>query len=154
MLGNIKYGDSRERIHNIWYLMKYRCENPSSPAYKNYGGRGIKVCEEWAEEYDGYFRFKQWSLEHGYTEELTIDRIDNDGDYSPDNCRWVGVAEQANNKRTNIMIEYDGKIQTLSQWSRKLGISMKNLHNRIYRLGWSVERAFTTPINHNTSKEV
>lgn len=139
------YGESRERIHNIWYLMKYRCEDPTSPAYHNYGGRGIKLCEEWADEVQGYFRFKEWALNNGYDETLTIDRIDNNGNYSPENCRWADDYIQRNNRRNNIQIEYGGRVQTLSQWARELGVPMKNLHNRIRVLGWDVERAFTQP---------
>lgn len=139
------HGDSKERIHNIWYLMKYRCEDPTSPAYRNYGGRGVKLCDEWSDGVNGYFRFKEWALNNGYNENLTIDRINNDGDYSPENCRWADTYTQGNNKRNNIEIEYDGRVQTLSQWSREIGVPMKNLYNRIRVLGWDIERAFTQP---------
>ena len=141
-----RYGDSRERIHNIWYLMKYRCEDPTSPAYNNYGGRGIKVCEEWGNGDAGYFAFKQWAMDNGYSENLTIDRIDNDGDYSPENCRWVDVYEQANNKRNNHYIEYNGETHTLKQWSDIVGIPYKTLHNRVKSLGWDFQRAITQPV--------
>ena len=148
MAGKVIYGDSRERIHNIWYLMKYRCEDKTSPSYDRYGGRGIYVCEEWSDGIDGYFRFKEWSLANGYSEDLTLDRIDNDSGYSPDNCRWVDMYIQGNNKRTNRMVEYAGRTQTLSEWSRELGINMKVLHRRLDELGWDVNRAFTQPVRN------
>lgn len=148
------YGDSRERIHNIWYLIKYRCEDETSPTYRHYGGRGIKMCQEWSDGIDGYWKFKTWSLDNGYADNLTIDRIDNDGCYSPENCRWVDHSVQGNNKRNNIILEYDGREQTLSQWARELGVPMKSLHRRIRGLGWDVERAFTQPYRNQNRKDI
>lgn len=150
----IKYGESRERIHNIWYLIKFRCEDPSSHCFHNYGGRGIQMCKEWADGIDGYFRFKEWSLNNGYSDDLTIDRIDNNGDYSPENCRWVDIYAQGNNKRNNVLIEYEGKTQTLSQWARELNVPMVSLHNRIRVLGWDIERAFTQPYRKSNRNNI
>lgn len=149
-----KYGDSRERIHNIWYLIKFRCEDPASPSFHNYGGRGIRMCEEWSDGITGYFKFKEWSLNNGYREGLSIDRINNNGDYSPENCRWVDTYTQGNNKRNNVLIEYGGRTQTLSQWARELGVPTKNLHNRIRVLGWDIERAFTQPYRKSNRKSI
>lgn len=146
MTGKIKYGDSRERVHNIWYLMKFRCEDSSSPAYQNYGGRGITVCPEWSDGIDGYFRFKEWALSNGYTDELSLDRIDNDKGYSPDNCRWVGTITQANNKRSNVFYEFNGTSKTLAQWARDFNINYKTVHRRVVGLGWELERALMTPV--------
>ena len=150
---NVIYGDSRERIHNIWYLIIERCNNPDNSAYHNYGGRGIKVCPEWDDGIKGYFRFKEWSLNNGYAKDLSIDRIDNDKGYSPDNCRWATVSEQANNKRNNVILEFNGRSMTLSQWAREIGMPMKVLHARIIRYGWDVERALTQPVRKSPSKK-
>lgn len=114
------HGDSQSRLHKIWRLMKNRCVNKKSPNYKNYGNRGISVCQEWLTDYAA---FQQWSLQNGYNDSLTIDRIDNDGDYCPENCRWVTRMAQSNNTRQNRFITYNGKTQTMMQWSRELGIN-------------------------------
>lgn len=150
----IKHGDSRERIHNIWYLIKFRCEDPTCPHYNRYGGRGIKMCEEWSNGIDGYFNFKNWSMKNGYSDDLTVDRIDNDGDYSPGNCRWVDTYVQGNNKRNNVLIEYEGRTQSLSQWARELDVPMRSLYNRIRVLGWDTERAFTKPYRKSNRNNI
>ena len=149
---HIKYGESRERIHNIWNLMLERCNNPEHRAYRNYGGRDIKVCDEWDHGIEGYMRFKQWSISNGYTEDLTIDRIDNNGNYSPDNCRWISNAEQQNNKRNNVFVEYNGETHTASQWARIIGMPMNTLHQRL-RKGWSAERALTEPLKKSATSK-
>jgi len=143
---NVSFTKDELRIRNIWQLMKYRCENENSPAYDNYGGRGIKVCESWSNELDGYENFKSWSLSNGYCHNLTIDRIDNDKSYEPTNCRWISASEQNSNKRNNRMIEYNGEIHTLSEWSRIYNIPMKTLHARIVSRGWNLQKAFNKPV--------
>jgi len=145
-----KYGESRERLHNIWYLMKYRCENTQSPAYARYGGRGIKVCSEWNDGISGYFAFKKWALHNGYSDTLTLDRIDNNGDYQPSNCRWVGSEVQNNNKRNNIRYEYNGKSLTVFQFAREYGLPPKTLWRRLH-YGWSLERALSQPIRKSAN---
>lgn len=137
--------ESRERLHNIWYLMKYRCENPDCDAYHNYGGRGIRVCEEWNNDQIGYFAFKKWALENGYAPNLQIDRINNNGDYTPENCRWTDAVEQANNKRVNVMFTYHGETKTAAQWAKEIGMSYKVFMRRVY-LGWDIERIIEQPI--------
>ena len=138
-----KHGKQNTRIYKIWRCMKSRCSNPRFTAYERYGGRGIKVCEEWRNSFEAFY---EWAMAHGYSNELTIDRIDNDGDYRPENCRWITMKEQSNNTSANHIIEYNGETHTISEWSDILHISKKTLANRIDR-GWEVDRAFTEPVH-------
>lgn len=126
------HGHSRtgEGIYPVWKSMRARCNNPNSHAYKNYGGRGISVCSEWDEDFKSFY---DWSMSNGYHPELTIDRIDNDGDYSPENCRWTTTIEQANNRRTCCYIEYKNETHTLTEWSRIIGVSYDVLKRRVDR---------------------
>ena len=140
---NYKHGSKNTRLYKTWIDMKDRCYNHSNFAYKNYGQRGICVCEEWIND---FLSFQRWSLDNGYQDELSIDRIDVNGNYEPCNCRWVTALEQANNKRNNIRISYDGQIMTIAEWSRYLGIAYQTLYNRIHNLKWDIERAFGTPV--------
>lgn len=110
---------SNKRLNGVYNSMKSRCNNPNNKAYKHYGGRGIKVCELWEQKYFGRLWFINWAYKHGYQEGLTIDRIDNDGNYCPENCRWVDRTTQANNKRNNVFVEINGKRLTVSQWAKK-----------------------------------
>lgn len=126
------------RLHSIWRGMKSRCENLTDKAYANYGGRGIAV--EW-ETFDDFFS----DMYATYKPYLTLDREDNDGNYSKDNCRWATPLEQANNRRTNRYIEHNGERLTISQWSDKLELPRTALHNRINILGWDIGRALMTP---------
>ena len=122
--------------------MRQRCNNPNVHGYKYYGARGITVCDEWSD-----FRiFQKWALEHGYSEGLTIDRIDNDKGYSPENCRWVDRFVQARNTRAAHIIEYNGESMTLREWAERIGMSENTLSNRIFS-GWPIERALTEPVN-------
>lgn len=130
-----------KKLYGIWLSMKDRCENPKATPYKYYGAKGVKVCDEWSE----YENFKSWSLENGYKQGLSIDRIDVNGNYCPDNCRWVTRKEQMNNTTRNRIICFNGKTQTLMQWSEETGIKYATLYNRLGWMGWSVEKALTTP---------
>lgn len=137
-----KHGKKKTRLYRIWLNMKNRCHNPRTPRFKDYGGRGITVCDEWKDNFQAFY---DWAMANGYSDDLTIDRKDNDKGYSPDNCRWTTNLIQGNNSRHNHTVTYQGKTQSLSDWARTLGVSFHLLSNRINHYGWSVERAFTTP---------
>lgn len=140
------HGMSRTRVYHIWSKMMSRCNKPNEIAYHNYGGRGIRVCDKWQE----FIPFYNWAIASGYNDELSIDRINNDGNYEPSNCKWSTRKEQANNKRNNIWLEYRGEVKTISQWSDICGIPRAIIGQRI-RAGWSVEKALIAP---NRNKKV
>jgi hypothetical protein len=141
-----KHGLSNNRLYRIWAGMKSRCYNYDMENFDLYGGRGIKVCSEWLDKNNGFMNFYNWATKNGYQENLTLDRIDTNGNYEPSNCRWATWEEQANNKRSNHYITYNGKTQTLSQWSRELNIKRDVLYDRIDRLNWDIEKALSTPV--------
>ena len=118
-LGSSTHNDTKTRLFKIWSGMKERCYRVNHKHYKNYGGRGIEICTEWK---DDYLTFKQWALCNGYKENLTLDRINVNGNYEPQNCRWITVKEQMNNKRNNHLIKIEGKMLTISQISEKYNI--------------------------------
>lgn len=136
------------RLYHIWIDMRQRCMNPNQPDYPRWGGRGISVCEPWLESFDN---FRKWAMESGYTDYLTIDRIDVNGNYCPENCRWATYEDQANNRRSSKLIEYKGEIRSETQWSRLLGGNRNLVHSRL-KSGWSIEKALTTPV-HKRCKE-
>lgn len=140
----VKHGEHGTRLYGIWKNMKYRCSNPNSPAYKDYGARGIFVCAEWQQ----YEPFRAWAIANGYRENLTIDRIENDKGYSPDNCRWATMKTQSNNTRMNRIIEFDGAEHTLTEWAEITGVCVATLWDRL-KNGWSIERALTEPVHNN-----
>ena len=117
--------------------MRARCSRKSEPSYKNYGERGISVCKEWN---DSFLKFKEWAIENGYSEDLTIDRIDVNGNYCPENCRWATAKEQANNKRTNLYITINGTTHTATEWCEINGIKYSTAMRRRQR-GWPLEKA-------------
>jgi len=136
--GMARYG-KQHPVYDAWTHMIQRCENPNDPAYKNYGARGITVCEEWHDAK----AFIEWALAHGWQEGLSIDRIDNDKGYSPDNCRWATWKEQQRNKRNNHLITFNRKTQTLAEWAEEVGVKRHVLNNRINVLHWPIERALS-----------
>lgn len=142
--GNYQDGKSMHPLYGTWRQMIARCENPKLIYYSRYGGRGIEVCDEWHD----FWNFVKWSDSiGGRPKGYTLDRIDNDGNYEPSNCRWASLNEQSSNKSSNIFLEYNGKNQTMMQWSKEIGINFRTLNNRINR-GWSIERALTEKSNH------
>lgn len=128
------HGESTGKFYKKWSSIKTRCYNKNTPCYKNYGGRGIKMCDEWLD----FWNFREWAYKNGYSEGLTLERIDVNGNYEPSNCKWIPMEEQAINKRNNSFIEYGGKKQTISQWSKELGVGKEVLSYR-YRAGWTPE---------------
>lgn len=142
-----KHGLYKSRIYKIWHGMKKRCYLPSMPTYKHYGGRGITVCEEWLGN-NGLQNFYDWAMANGYTDDLTIDRIDVNGNYEPNNCRWVTMKVQANNKRNNRYLEVDGDTVTMSELSEASGIPYSSLWRRIEK-GMDIKEASLTPIDES-----
>ena len=142
---NFKHGETKTHLFRVWSHMRERCTRERHEYYSNYGGRGIDVCEEWSE----FLPFKEWALSSGYKDGLTIDRIDNDMGYSPDNCRWATMREQQNNKRSNRVLVYNGKKYTLTQLAEEFGIKKTTLKERL-NAGWSVEKSVETPIRLRT----
>lgn len=139
----VKHGCEKTKLYNVWHNMKSRCYNPTSAPFKDYGGRGITVCEEWRND---FIPFRDWSFSNGYAEGLSLDRIDNDGPYSPENCRWVSMKEQCNNRRNNHFLNYNGETHTLASWAELKGMSPATLRRRIFVHGWSIEKALNTPV--------
>lgn len=134
-----KHGLSKSRINSIYRGIKKRCYNHNEPSYPNYGGRGIRMCDIWENDFMPFYR---WSMENGYSDTLSIDRIDVDGDYCPENCRWVDWKTQQNNRRNNKVIEYNGVSHTVAEWADISGVKRKTLYKRLNN-GWEFERAIT-----------
>lgn len=134
-----KYSEKEIKLHHIYNSMKARCYNKNNSSYKNYGKRGIKVCDEWRNNRD---IFVEWAINNGYQENLTIDRIDVNGNYEPNNCKWSTKKEQNNNTRRNVYITYNNKTKTLAQWAEEIGITGSALRARLNKM--SIEQALTT----------
>lgn len=136
---HLKHGMRNTRLYTIWRSMRQRCSNPKCANYHNYGGKGVKVCPEWD---SNFAHFYMWAIENGYSENLSIDRINSDGDYEPGNCRWVSYKEQNNNRHSNIFIEFDGQRHTIAEWGDITGIKPATIWARLNR-GWSIEKSLT-----------
>lgn len=141
---HVKHREGKARLYVIWAGMKQRCENANRKDYPKYGGRGISVCEEWHE----YTAFREWAIANGYDDTKSIDRIDNDGKYCPENCRWVGFEAQQVNKNNNSELTINGETKTASEWSTISGISADRIRKR-KRNGWSDEDAVFKPLDKN-----
>lgn len=142
----LKHGQAKTRLYHVWYGMLFRCENSKATEYSKYGGRGIKVCDEWHD----FFVFKEWAGNNGHDDtlpkgECTIDRIDVNGNYEPSNCRWANVKEQSNNRRSSVYITYDGETLMVAQWADKTGMRHGCILERL-RKGWTPEQILTTPV--------
>lgn len=135
------HGMSHSRLHNIWLSMRQRCEKPRSSGYRKYGAKGIRVCDEWS----SFEVFRDWAYANGYTEELTIDRIDPHGNYEPSNCRWATQKDQQNNRTNNVKLTYKGATHSIEEWSKLTNLSWRVIYDRHYR-GWDVDRIFEQPV--------
>lgn len=136
-----------KRLGTIYYHMKKRCYDKENKSYKYYGNRGIKICNEWLLDRKQFYK---WAFENGYNDNLTLDRIDVNKDYCPDNCRWITLKEQQINKTNNRFLTYKGQTLTFSQWEEKLGFKQGTLRDRIDRYGWSITEAIERPIYHKS----
>ena len=139
---------SDSRLYEIWHGMKQRCNNPSGKDAKKYHDRGIRVCDEWNDSFES---FQSWALQNGYAPDLSLDRIDVNGNYCPSNCRWATMSQQARNTRFNHFLEFNGKRQTIADWADETGIDYYTLAKRI-EIGWTTERALTQPVDHSKNK--
>jgi hypothetical protein len=133
---NTVHGECHSRLYDIWAGMKTRVSNPGRKEFACYGGKGITVCEEW----NDYPAFRDWAMANGYRDDLSIDRIDNDGNYEPCNCRWVDMKTQANNTRRNRFLTVGNMTYTIAEWSRKLNVRSGLIIDHL-RLGWTPEQA-------------
>jgi len=140
--GPIKHGLTHHRIYKIYLGMKQRCYNKKNTKYPLYGGRGITICDEWLNDVT---KFYEWSMANGYKDNLSIDRINNDMGYSPENCRWESKLTQSRNRRSSRMVEINGEKKTFSEWCLLYGINRKTATDRV-RNGWDEIEAITTPV--------
>lgn len=144
------HGEYNTHLYQVWADIKQRCLNPKNRSYGGYGGRGITICGEWAANYEA---FRDWALTSGFSDDLQIERKNNNGNYEPSNCKWATRIEQANNVRSNQRIEHDGVSKTIAEWARCVGISHITLRGRLAS-GWSVADALSKPardasVHHN-----
>ena len=136
----VKHRGTGSRLYHIWYNMRRRCSYKKARGYERYGGRGISVCLEWQ---TNFASFRAWAIEHGYTNNLSIDRINPNGNYEPANCRWIPISEQSANGGYCPRITAFGKTQTLREWEKETGIKYSTIRARIFELGWSAEKALS-----------
>ena len=143
----VSHRGSKERLYGVWYGMKRRCCDANVDQYENYGGRGIKVCDEWAND---YAKFREWAYSHGYDDkkqpkDCTIERIDVNGNYEPLNCKWATSLEQQNNRRGSKYVTYNGETKTVAEWSRQIGVGGGAMYQQLDR-GWADEKVIETAI--------
>ena len=139
-----KHGESQSRLYSIWRGMKKRCYCKKHEAYHNYGGRGISICDDWLSSFE---KFQKWALSHGYDKSMTIDRVDVNGNYEPQNCRFITKAEQSRNRRTNHLLTLDGETKTISEWAEITGLGKNVILSRV-NMGWTDEDALRRPKRH------
>ena len=134
--------DQYKPLWRKWNGMKRRCLCETDARYKDYGGRGIKIYQPWIDSFDN---FADWALSNGYSDELTIERVDVDGDYCPDNCKWIPLQDQCWNTRRTIWVDYNGKHVQLMKLCMELGKCYDTVHNRVTHMGWDIEKALKEP---------
>lgn len=139
---NTTHGGSNTRLFSIWRGMRARCNKSRCEAYSYYGGRGIRICDEWNNDFAS---FRDWSLANGYDDSLTIDRIDTNGNYEPSNCRWVTRKVQQNNTRRTRLFTIDGETKSIAEWCRIYGVPHERTRRRVMNEGWNIKDALTTP---------
>ena len=142
------HGQKGTKLYRVWGSMKERCQKPQHKSYKNYGAKGINVCEEWSLSFE---RFYNWAIQNGYKEGLTLDRIDGTKNYCPKNCRWITVKEQNRNYSRNHIVEYDGKEYCLIELAEKVGIPYRTLLYRV-NAGYAIENAIKKGDNRYGTK--
>lgn len=130
------------KLYSIWVNMRNRCFNSENKSFVYYGGRGISVCDEWNE----FLNFEKWAIQNGFEENLTLDRVDVNGNYEPENCRWISRKEQMRNTRSNHLLTYNGDTKTMAEWAEITGIPYSTLKQRINKYNYSVEKALTKPV--------
>lgn len=145
---NLSHGHKGTRLYRIWTGMKTRCLNPRAVEYPRYGGRGISICSEWLDASN----FISWAISSGYSDNLTLEREDVNGNYEPSNCTWIPLGEQALNRTNTVHVTFEGVTKPLKIWSKEIGIDYPTLFSRIKCRKWSIEKAFTTPVKINRKK--
>ena len=139
----VKHGGAKTRLYYEWTHIKARCYNQNTSNYDDYGGRGIIMCDDWNNSFES---FRDWAIANGYNDNLTIDRIDVDGNYEPSNCRWATQKEQSNNRRNNIIVEINGEKKALKQWCEIYNKNYQRAHYRMRKLHWDATDAIFLPI--------
>lgn len=137
-----KHGLSHTKLYKVWLTMKQRCNNPNCRGYKWYGKKGISICTAWENDFKAFY---EWSILNGYKDGLTIDRIDPNKNYSPDNCRFITMSAQQRNRSSCKYISYKGETMSVQEWAEKLNITPSTLRSR-FNKGWSIKRALTEPV--------
>lgn len=145
----ISHHQSHTRLHNIWCGMNNRC-NPENVSARRYGKRGISICEEWSD----FKKFAEWAKVSGYKDGLTIERIDVDGIYCPENCKWIPLSKQARNRSTTFWVIYQGRKMSLAEAAELAGLPYKQVHYRIKKMGWTVEKALSKPLKRKSDLHI
>lgn len=147
-LFKFKHGLKKHPLYDVWGKIKCRCLKKTDKDYSDYGGRGINVHAEWIADFKAFY---DWAILNGWRKGLEIDRRNNDGDYCPENCRFVTRSVNMRNTRRNNNVTFNGQTRCLTEWAEILQVNRYSLFNRIFNLGWSVEDAFTIPIKTKTT---